>query len=168
MGIIFRAELFLCLGSWALRPDQVGPLGGPFGLTVISKTCFQKFRAWTPPSPLTEPGRTRKLISYLTEIDLLNGWQLISNIFPEASYHLIGTVTAWYHMEGNVEIYWVSYRSPWGSQERDTNFTANQGSVSDFTAEEKDLCWREQKICILFENVLFEMPSGLEKYIFMI
>ena len=75
------------------------------GQPLSRKPVFKNFGPESPPSPLTEPGRTRKLISYLTEIDLLNGWQLISNIFPEASYHLIGTVTAWYHMEGNVEIY---------------------------------------------------------------
>ena len=33
------------LGPQDGRPDQkVGSLGGPFGSTVISKNCFQKFR----------------------------------------------------------------------------------------------------------------------------
>ena len=37
-----------CQGSGASRPDQnVDPLSGPFGSTVIWKTCFQKFRAWS-------------------------------------------------------------------------------------------------------------------------
>ena len=31
--------------------EKVGPLGGPFESTIISKTCFQKFRAWLPPPP---------------------------------------------------------------------------------------------------------------------
>ena len=36
-------------GSGASRPDQkVGQLDGLFGSSVISKTCFQKFRAGTP------------------------------------------------------------------------------------------------------------------------
>ena len=45
-------------GKWrgrhtdASRPDQkVGPLGGPFGSTVISKTYFQDFRLKPPPQP---------------------------------------------------------------------------------------------------------------------
>ena len=33
-------------GSGVSRPDQkVGPMDKPFGSTVISKTCFQNFRA---------------------------------------------------------------------------------------------------------------------------
>ena len=37
-------------GSGTSRPDQkVGPVDGPFGSTVISKTCFQNFRPGPPP-----------------------------------------------------------------------------------------------------------------------
>ena len=32
------------LRVWGLK---IRPLGGPFGLTIVSKTCFQQFRAGT-------------------------------------------------------------------------------------------------------------------------
>ena len=39
-----------CRKVWASTPDKkVSPVSGTFGSTVISKTCFQICRAWTPP-----------------------------------------------------------------------------------------------------------------------
>ena len=47
--LVMRNHDFGAKGSGASSSDQkVCLLGGPFGSSAISKTCFQKNRVWTP------------------------------------------------------------------------------------------------------------------------